>query len=28
VRATFPPHEHDGFVAHYRGIMGAWLRDR
>jgi hypothetical protein len=28
VRATFPPHEHDGFVAHYRGIMGAWVRDR
>ena len=28
VRATFPPHEHDGFVDHYRGIAGAWLRDR
>jgi hypothetical protein len=28
VRATFPPHEHDAFVAHYRGIMAAWSRDR
>ena len=28
VRATFPPHEHDGFVAHYRGIMAAWVADR
>jgi hypothetical protein len=27
VRATFPPHEHDAFVAHYRGIMAAWSRD-
>ena len=27
VRATFPPHEHDHFVAHYRGLLGAWARD-
>ncbi len=28
VRSTFPAHEHDGFVAHYRGILAAWARDR
>ena len=27
VRATFPPHEHDQFVAHYRGLLGAWVTD-
>jgi hypothetical protein len=27
VRATFPPHEHDQFVAHYRGLLAAWARD-
>ncbi len=27
VRATFPPHEHDHFVAHYRGLLGAWVKD-
>ena len=27
VRATFPAHEHDHFVAHYRGLLGAWARD-
>ena len=27
VRATFPPHEHDQFVGHYRGLLGAWVRD-
>ena len=27
VRATFPPHEHDHFIAHYRGLLGAWARD-
>ena len=28
VQSTFPAHEHEHFVAHYRGIMGAWARDR
>jgi hypothetical protein len=27
VRSTFPPHEHDHFVAHYRGLLAAWVRD-
>jgi hypothetical protein len=27
VRTTFPPHEHEEFVAHYRGLLGAWSRD-
>ena len=27
VRSTFPPHEHDRFVAHYRGLLGAWVAD-
>jgi hypothetical protein len=27
VRSTFPPHEHEEFVAHYRGLLGAWARD-
>jgi hypothetical protein len=27
VRSTFPPHEHEEFVAHYRGLLGAWSRD-
>jgi hypothetical protein len=28
VRRTFPPHEHDRFVAHYRGLLGAWAGDQ
>jgi hypothetical protein len=28
VRSTFPPHEHDHFVAHFRGLLAAWARDR
>jgi hypothetical protein len=28
VRATFPEHEHDHFVAHYRGLLGAWVHDQ
>jgi hypothetical protein len=28
VRNTFPPHEHDRFVAHYRGLLGAWASDQ
>lgn len=27
VVSTFPPHEHEQFVAHYRGIMAAWAKD-
>ena len=27
VRATFPPHEHDHFIAHYRGLVGLWCHD-
>jgi hypothetical protein len=28
VRETFPPHEHEQFVAHYRGLLAAWVRDQ
>ena len=28
VRATFPPHEHETFVAHYRGLLAAWVDDQ
>jgi hypothetical protein len=27
VTSTFPPHEHDHFIAHYRGLLAAWARD-
>jgi hypothetical protein len=27
VRATFPAHEHDEFIAHYRGLLGVWASD-
>jgi hypothetical protein len=27
VRSTFPAHEHDHFVDHYRGLLAAWARD-
>jgi hypothetical protein len=27
VRSTFPPHEHEHFVAHYRDLLDAWARD-
>ena len=27
VRKTFPGHEHDRFIAHYRGLMSAWADD-
>jgi hypothetical protein len=27
VRTTFPAHEHDRFIAHYRGLLGAWVED-
>ena len=28
VKATFPPHEHDHFIAHYRGLMEMWVKDQ
>jgi hypothetical protein len=28
VRATYPPHEHDRFVAHLRGLLGQWVREQ
>jgi hypothetical protein len=28
VRSTFPAHEHDRFVEHYRGLLSAWARDQ
>ncbi|GIF64824.1 hypothetical protein Ais01nite_28590 [Asanoa ishikariensis] len=28
VRATYPEHEHDRFVAHFRGLTGAWVADQ
>jgi hypothetical protein len=27
VTTTFPAHEHEHFVAHYRGLLAAWARD-
>jgi hypothetical protein len=27
VVSTFPPHEHEQFVAHYRGLLSAWATD-
>ena len=27
VRSTFPAHEHDDFVGHYRGLLAAWATD-
>ncbi len=28
VRNTFPWHEHDQFIGHYRGLVGSWVRDQ
>ena len=28
VTSTFPPHEHEQFVAHYRGLLAAWAKDQ
>ncbi len=28
VISTFPAHEHEHFVAHYRGLLGSWTRDQ
>jgi hypothetical protein len=27
VRSTYPPHEHDRFVDHFRGLLDLWKRD-
>jgi hypothetical protein len=27
VRSVYPPHEHDQFIAHLRGLTGLWVRD-
>jgi hypothetical protein len=27
VRSTFPAHEHDHFISHYRGMIAAWAKD-
>ena len=26
VRTTFPPHEHDRFIAHFRGLLAFWVQ--
>ena len=28
VAATYPPHEHDEFMAHFRGLLGMWADDQ
>ena len=28
VRTTFPRHEQEQFVAHYRGLLAAWVADQ
>lgn len=28
VASTFPPHEHEKFIAHYRGLMALWVKDQ
>jgi hypothetical protein len=28
VRSTFPAHEHEQFIAHYRGLLGSWASDQ
>ena len=28
VQRAFPPREHERFVAHYRGLLGAWVGDQ
>jgi hypothetical protein len=27
VRSVYPPHEHDQFVAHLRGLLALWVSD-
>ena len=28
VRATYPQHEHEKFIAHFTGLLGLWVRDQ
>jgi hypothetical protein len=28
VQATYPAHEHDRFIAHFRGLIGMWVADQ
>ena len=28
VRSTFPAHEHDQFIGHFRGLLAAWVTDQ
>jgi hypothetical protein len=28
VRATYPPHEHEAFLAHFHGLIDLWARDQ
>ena len=28
VRATYPEHEHDRFIGHFRGLLGSWVNDQ
>ena len=28
VAATYPPHEHEQFLAHFRGLVGMWVTDQ
>jgi hypothetical protein len=28
IQQAFPPHEHDQFIAHYRGLLAAWAADQ
>ena len=28
VRSTYPEHEHEQFIAHFRGLVGQWVRER
>jgi hypothetical protein len=28
VRTTYPPHEHERFIGHFRGLVGQWVKER
>ena len=28
VRKTYPPHEHEKFLAHFHGLLGMWIKDQ
>jgi hypothetical protein len=28
VRSTYPTHEHERFIGHFRGLIGQWVRER